>query len=124
MRKQTINEIKKYLAVTIALFSTFTGLTSNEAKAQNGDWNNIATNAENVNLSNDVTLSGETHYRENTANTVINGGGHTISGTRTDSGASWGQTNPQLITNSSGAGLIINNTTMTKGGGTSGLIDH
>ena len=120
MRKQTINEIKKYLAVTIALFSTFTGLTSNEAKAQNGDWNNIATNAENVNLSNDVTLSGETHYRENTANTVINGGGHTISGTRTDSDASWGQTNPQLITNSSGAGLIINNTTMTKGGGTSG----
>ena len=36
MRKQTINEIKKYLAVTIALFSTFTGLTSNEAKAQTG----------------------------------------------------------------------------------------
>ncbi len=120
MRKQTTKEIKKYLAVTIALFSTFTGIAANEAKAQNGDWNNIAENAENVNLSGDVTLSGDTPYRENTAPTVINGGGHTISGTRDDSGPTWGQTNPQLITNSSSGGLIINNTTMTKGGGVNG----
>lgn len=120
MRKRTTNEIKKYLAVTIALFSTVTGITAQEANAQNGDWNNISATAEKVNLTDNVTLSGDTPYRQNTANTVINGNRYTISGTRTDSGPSQGQTNPQLITNSNTGGLIINNTTMSKGGGPNG----
>lgn len=125
MRKKTMNGMRKFLAVSFALFYLFPIASVNKAFAQNGDWDNLAPlgGGTDVNLSGDIqAVTGvSTTINVTTGTPTLNGnngtgGRYTISGHKDNA---TGETAPQLINNSSG-GLVIKNVNMIQGGGANG----